>query len=156
MTPGDTARVLAKAAAFDQRTIGEADVRAWHEVLSDLHPADALAAVTEHYTETDQRIMPVHVRRRAITIGAERLRLERAEDERRQLAAYAATAGPLRDRSDNVRALVDQLRSILPEGNPEVLRPRAAYWAREHHAYRRQQDAEPNPFYDPTQARPDA
>lgn len=74
MTPGDVGRVLAKAAAFDQRTVGEADVLAWAEVIGDLDAADALEAVSRHYGETDRRLMPVHIRDQA-----RRVRLERVE-----------------------------------------------------------------------------
>jgi hypothetical protein len=74
MTPGDVGRVLAKAAAFDQRTVGEADVLAWIEVIGDLEAADALEAVSRHYAETDRRLMPVHV-----LDQARRVRLERVE-----------------------------------------------------------------------------
>lgn len=77
MTPGDIARVLAKAAAFDQRTVGAADVAAWHEAVGDLEVGDALAAVTRHYSASTQRIMPVHVRdivRDRLARDVERLR----------------------------------------------------------------------------------
>lgn len=148
MTPGDAARVLAKAAAFDQRTIGEADVMAWCEALPDVDGADALVAVSRHYTETDQRIMPVHVRRIAEQIGRERRRVIREAEERKAIAAYAAEAGPLKDRSADVRELVDQVRTVIPEGDREALRPRTVAWEREHTAYQRQQNAVPNPEYD--------
>ena len=72
MTLGDMARVLAKAAAYDQRTIGETDVRAWHEAIGDLDFADAHAAVTRHYRDHTERIMPAHVRRIVGELKAER------------------------------------------------------------------------------------
>lgn len=66
MTPAETARVLAKASAFDQRTVGQADVLAWHEALADLDFADAMAAVTRHYADHTERIMPAHIRRAVV------------------------------------------------------------------------------------------
>lgn len=72
MTPADTARVLAAAAAFDQRTVGTADVAAWHSALGELEYADARDAVTRHYRTTAERIMPVHVLQYAKEIRAER------------------------------------------------------------------------------------
>lgn len=72
MTPADTARVLAAAASFDQRTVGTADVAAWHAALGELDYADARDAVTRHYRTTAERIMPVHVLHFAEEIRAER------------------------------------------------------------------------------------
>jgi len=72
VTPAEVARVLAKASAFDQRTIGETDVAAWHEILGRLDYADALGAVTRHYTETRERIMPADVIRHARSIREDR------------------------------------------------------------------------------------
>lgn len=74
MTPAETARVLAAAAAFDQRTVGTGDVAAWHAALHELDYADARDAVTRHYRTTAQRIMPVHVLH-----YAEEIRTERAQ-----------------------------------------------------------------------------
>lgn len=61
MTPSDIATVLAKAAAYDQRTVGKADIAAWHEILHPYELADALQAITRHYTETRERIYPNNV-----------------------------------------------------------------------------------------------
>lgn len=72
MTLGDMARVLAKAAAYDQRTIGETDVRAWHDAIGDLDFADAHTAVTRHYRNHTERIMPAHIRRMVAELKAER------------------------------------------------------------------------------------
>jgi len=73
MTPGEAGRVLAKAAAFDQRTVGHADALAWAEALDGIDHADALAAVTGHYRVSTSRIMPADVRRLA---NEERLRTQ--------------------------------------------------------------------------------
>lgn len=75
MTPSETAKVLAKASAFDQRTIGHADAMAWAEALDDVALADALEAVTRHYRESEHRVMPAHVRRHVEQIRRERARL---------------------------------------------------------------------------------
>lgn len=76
MTPADTARVLAAAASFDQRTVGTADVAAWHAALHELDYQDARDAVVRHYRTTAERIMPVHVLH-----FAEEIRDERAQSE---------------------------------------------------------------------------
>lgn len=74
MTPHETARVLAKCSAFDQRTVGGADVAAWHEVIGKLDFADALEAVTRHYAETNHRAMPADIKRIGRMIRDERSR----------------------------------------------------------------------------------
>jgi hypothetical protein len=63
MNRSETARLLAKAAAFDARTVGIADVAAWQEALADVELVAALDAITEHYRDQTERIMPAHVRR---------------------------------------------------------------------------------------------
>jgi len=72
VSPAETAKVLAAAAAFDQRTVGTADVAAWHSALGELDYADARDAVTRHYRTTADRIMPVHVLHYAGEIRSER------------------------------------------------------------------------------------
>lgn len=62
MTPADTAELLTFAAAFDRRTIGKADVLAWHTVLTDITLQDAKDAVTAHYSRETRWIMPADIR----------------------------------------------------------------------------------------------
>lgn len=145
MTPGDAARVLTKAAAFDQRTIGEADVLAWHEALADVDPADALGAVTRHYANSEQRLMPVHVRRISAEIARDRHRVEREERERLALEAENARRGPVRDRSADVADMLAELRDRLGASDPTVLR--RAEWVRVERARQREAEAVPNPHY---------
>jgi len=152
MTHGDTARILAKAAAFDQRTIGESDVLAWHEAIGDLDAADSLAAVARFYaTVVDRRIMPGDVRVLAGEIQRERRRVSR-------LAIEAAEESPvdprpLQDRGPEIRGFVGRVRSVLPEGDPDKLRYGTAYWRREV-AIHRERDETPNPLFDPVMAAP--
>lgn len=84
MTPGDVIDVLAKAAAFDQRTVGQADILAWHEILHRIDRADALTAVAAHYAESRERLMPADV----VRLG----RIARLDRER---AARIRTSAPL-------------------------------------------------------------
>ncbi|MCZ7376525.1 hypothetical protein [Micromonospora sp. WMMC250] len=143
MNATDIANVLAKAAAFDQRTVGQADILAWHEALHDLDAADALAAVTRHYASSEQRLMPVHVRRIASDLARERHRVAREEAERLALEATAADAVTVRDRSADVADMLATLRDRLGPSDPSVLR--RAEWVREERL--RQRDAVPNPHY---------
>lgn len=143
------AAVLAKAAALDNRSQSDAAILAWHEVIGDLDFRDALEAVATHRRESDAYLMPVHVRRIAEKLRTERRELEFQQGQRRELEAYRADAGPLTDRSEDIQRLVDQIRSILPDGDVKALHPRREYWRREHQAYRRQTTGEPNPAYRP-------
>ncbi|MEU5668974.1 hypothetical protein ABZ749_01125 [Micromonospora sp. NPDC047753] len=143
MNATDIANVLAKAAAFDQRTVGQADILAWHEALHDLEAVDALAAVTRHYASSEQRLMPVHVRRIALDLARERHRVAREQRERLELEATAADAVTVRDRSAEVADLLATLRDRLGPSDPSVLR--RAEWVREERL--RQRDAVPNPHY---------
>jgi hypothetical protein len=77
----ETAKVLAKAAAFDQRTVGEADVLAWHETIADLDAEDALAAVTRWYRDRADRLMPSHLREAVALVRADRRRSARLKAE---------------------------------------------------------------------------
>lgn len=125
MTPAETARVLAKAAAFDSRTIGEADVAAWHEAIGYVEYADALMAVTYHFRESSSRLMPCDVLNRVDAIAADRRRVER--DEARRRIVLALKAPVTTDRSREIRAAV---RLLLPAGRPEKLR--GSVWRASH------------------------
>lgn len=62
MTRAETARLLALCAAFDRRTVGEADVFAWHSVLEDVSFEHGTAAVKAHYADSREWIMPSDIR----------------------------------------------------------------------------------------------
>lgn len=96
MTKTETAELLTLISAYDRRTIGEADVRAWHELVCDVPFADARAAVLHHFaTNTDHQnyFVPAHV-----IAFAKRRRLERID------AFGAAAQMPAADR---IARLVD-------------------------------------------------
>lgn len=62
MTPSETAELLGTIQAFDHRTVGEADIMAWHAVLRDVEIASAKAAVIEHFTVSKEWLAPVDIR----------------------------------------------------------------------------------------------
>jgi len=80
MTPGDAAKLLALAAAFDRRTVGEADAMAWASTLDDLRLEDCIDAVKNHYRESTEWIMPSHVRAGVRAIHRERIAYVRQHD----------------------------------------------------------------------------
>lgn len=91
MNVTDTGKVLAKAAAFDRRTVGEADVLAWHQAIGGLEALDALDAVAAHYQHETRWLMPADIRSHA-----EAAAKRRAAAERRRLltdAGWPETTG---------------------------------------------------------------
>lgn len=108
MTPSEVATLLAKCAAYDRRTIGAADVAAWHDALHDVPFADASTAVTEHYTRTSDWIGVAEVR-----AGVKRIRAARL--------ARADTVSPPAVDPDNVPAYLDAYRAQrrrIADGHP--------------------------------------
>lgn len=74
MTPQEAAKVLAKAAAYDNRQPNEAAALAWAEALNqDMPLADALRIVSEHYRDERAWIMPADINRRWRSLGKARL-----------------------------------------------------------------------------------
>lgn len=72
MTPAEVAKLLAKCAAYDQRTVGEADVMAWHEILERVEFDHALEAVKRHYSTQRDRAMPADILRISRVVRDER------------------------------------------------------------------------------------
>lgn len=73
MTPSQVAELLSVAAAFDQRTIGEFDIGAWHAAIGDLDFDDARASLVAHYRDRRDRVMPADIRQRVIDLRRSRL-----------------------------------------------------------------------------------
>lgn len=161
----ETANLLTAMAAFDRRTIGEADVIAWQAVLPDAAFEDCLEAVKQHYAEETEWMMPAHVRRAVRDMVSQREAAARATGwapgqagvPKDQAAPEVASGGrlALSDLPAAVAELVARVRADLPEGSRETLYPRRAAWEREHAAYLRQQKAERNPHYRPSSAAAD-
>lgn len=73
MTDDQIIDLLTCAAAYDRRTVGDADVDAWLAAIGDLDFQDARAAVIAHYTESSDWLMPVHIKRRVTAMRSRRL-----------------------------------------------------------------------------------
>lgn len=146
MNLAETSDLLAFIARCDNRRADDATAIAWHSIVGDLPLGDCLAAARRHFGTSTDYLMPVHIRRLADEIDRDRRRVARVHRE--QLALEAEQADPTRyDRSDEVRALIEQLRDVLPDGDPDKLR--RTEWIE--HDRRRQREAAigPNPHYDP-------
>jgi hypothetical protein len=148
MTPEETATVLAKCAAVDRRTVGRADVLAWHEIVGHLDFGVGLEAVRRWYTDHREWIMPSDVVQLGSEIIRERRKAER-ECREAQLLAIEQADPTRRDRSEDIAKLVAQMRAMLPEGDPDKLRWGHRYWRQVRRQRERMERAEPNPYYDP-------
>lgn len=93
MSPEEVAVLLAKCASVDQRTVGRADVLAWHELVGHLPLADAMEAVKRWYGSHRERIMPSDVIDGCRVIG----------NERAQAQPHEVRALPSRFESDEIR-----------------------------------------------------
>jgi hypothetical protein len=130
MTREEVVDVLTKCAAFDQRTVGELDVMAWHEILGRVDLADALEAVRRHYTDSSDRAMPADI-----------LKLSRiARDERTRLETRAAPlALPGRFETDDIRderlkrGIAQVVAALPPVDNSERIHQLAVRRARQEH-----------------------
>ncbi len=142
MNVRETAAVLAKAQAYDRRTIGEADVLAWHEALSDLDVGDALAAVAAHYRDSTDWLMPVHVRRGVAELARQRRRAELDDAHDREIAAQDRAIAAATRRFSKPAELIAALRATLPSGRPEKVR--GAHWLAAHEQRQRRADGPAN------------
>jgi hypothetical protein len=79
--PAEVAQVLTKCSAYDLRTVGRADVAAWHEILAVADLVDALDAVTRHYRESSTRAMPADILRHSKAAKRDRLRTDGVKSE---------------------------------------------------------------------------
>jgi hypothetical protein len=61
MTPSQAAIILGVSAAFDRRTVGEADARSWSDVLDGIDFDDAIQAVKNHYAKSRDFLYPSDV-----------------------------------------------------------------------------------------------
>ncbi len=65
MNEHDVIDVLTAIAAYDQRTVGPEDVKAWHAIAryGNWNRDGAIRAVVDHYSRQGKRIMPADITR---------------------------------------------------------------------------------------------
>ena len=137
-----TADLLTLAAKYDNRRFDDATVVAWREILADLPYTDCRSALVSHFATSTDYLMPVHVRTGALEVDRDRRRRDR--EQREAAEQLAIEADPTRyDRSDEVRALLAELRDSLPDGDPDALR--RSEWLDVDR--RRAREVEPNPAF---------
>ena len=57
----ETTAVLAKIQSFDNRTVDEVNILAWHEILEPFALQDCLQAVSKYFSKYSAWIMPAHI-----------------------------------------------------------------------------------------------
>lgn len=144
MNRAETAELLAFIARIDNRRHDDATVLAWWEILNDLPATDCREAAQRHFATSDAYLMPIHIRRGAEDLARDRHRAAREAAERRALEATRGAHVPTEDRSDDVLALIVQLRDRLGDYDPNVLR--RPEWVREERL-RERAETPPNPHY---------
>lgn len=132
MNLAETAMVLAKAAAFDRRTVGENDIRAWHETINDLFVADALAAVSRWYRDRSDWLMPSHLRETVRLLRAEVARDARiaAAEARGLPAAQEAVGKPMSALAPEVQEALRSAASGSQGGRETLWKVVAERWPR--------------------------
>lgn len=73
MRIAETAKVLAKIQAFNNRGVDEAVITTWHEILEPYLVEDCLRAVTDHFRHSKEWIMPVDIIRHVNEYQTKRL-----------------------------------------------------------------------------------
>jgi hypothetical protein len=91
MNEAEASIVLAHVQAFDRRTVGESDIRAWWRALDDVPLDDAVEAVIEHYRESRDWMMPADVRRGVTRLDAQRRGAQRAAEIQAERAREGLT-----------------------------------------------------------------
>ena len=130
MIPEDIPRLLAMAAARDNRKANQGMALAWFQDLGDLDFDVAVEAMNRHYRTSDAYLMPVHIRRLAEEVDRERRRAAREAREAIEKAQerLALDDRPLSDRSAELQALIRATSEKL--SSPEASHQRALRVAR--------------------------
>lgn len=69
----DTAQVLARIQAFNNRNVDQVVITSWHEILEPYELADCLRAVTDHFRASKDWIMPSDITNRVNEYRADRI-----------------------------------------------------------------------------------
>lgn len=98
MNPEEASRVLAAAAAYDQRTVGPNQSKMWALALSGVTFDEAFDAVIRHFEQSTEYLLPAHITR--LVVG---------ERTRRAREAFATTVpAPNVDPADTAAWLTEQ------------------------------------------------
>lgn len=113
MKHSEVGDLLTMCAGFDNRTVGEANVVAWHQIIGHLPYVQAKIAVLEYYTRESRQMMPADV-----MAGVKRIRRDALESAD---ATFVYTGDP-DDTGEWKRQLLAHRTAI---GDGEVIVPPA-------------------------------
>lgn len=119
MNRAEVAALLTLAAAYDRRTIGEAEVLAWHAIVDDLSFAEGERALRAHYAETERFAMPSDVRKRAIVERRRRHELAHSERVAIETRRERQTPDEIAAGIAKVVAALDAAKGLTPEQRRE-------------------------------------
>jgi hypothetical protein len=122
----ETYDLLTAIAAVDNRQFDDATVLMWFEILNHVDPADAGAAVAEHFRSSDAYLMPVHIARLADGYAKARNHRERIKAQ----VIEPAPPVPTEERSPEAEAAIAALRAKTPAGDRDKLRFGSRFWRR--------------------------
>jgi hypothetical protein len=114
VTPAEAVEVLARAAAYDQRTAGRADAEAWAAALPDIGTHEAIPAVARWYSRRRDRIMPADVRQ--LVTAARNDAWERDNPQQRALPERAGGPHVVDDAEAACQAWVGGWRQVQGDG----------------------------------------
>ncbi len=138
MNLAQTHDLLMFIAAYDNRRFDDATVYAWQEAVNDIPFDDARRAVIDHFRESREYLMPVHVRQ-----GAVRIRNDRSPGPRLELTGAPAVAPEYR--REETQALIRRVRDSLPDVGREILR--RPEWVENDRRRARHLRSVPNPHF---------
>ena len=95
MNKPEAANLLAVMQTYDQRTVGETDVIAWHSALGDLTFPECRDAVIAHYRQQTDRIMPAQVRTHVGTMRRTLAGEERQNELHARIASHSDRKVPM-------------------------------------------------------------
>ena len=130
MNASDAARLLALAAAFDRRTIGETDAVAWADALAGFTFDECAEAIRDFFRSSNAWLMPAHICAIVKAKRADKLdRLAAVHHHQaiaavpyEQSAAHAAYLDASAVLQDAIRAKYERLGQPMPEIPAEPFR----------------------------------
>jgi hypothetical protein len=113
----EAGRLLAKVSGNDGREVGEVTVMAWQETLADVAYPDAMAAVTIHYRESTEFLMPAHLVKLVGRVRAERRQADLDRRHADKIAAFDEATLPA-----TTRRAIEQATGARRQHNVTVRR----------------------------------
>lgn len=107
MKPSEAAKLLATAAAWDRRTVGEVDAQAWAKSLDDLQLEECVTAIAAHFRACPNQayLMPAHVREHVVHHRRAEAQRIHDQDVLDDIDRRKAITAPVSDRQRSLTAM---------------------------------------------------